>query len=112
MKSSKEAPFHETLPFEKRLILGMDQAQPRNEGSTPGVFPTVQDHPQHAPVLSSHNYQEMECTMSVRLTALSIALVFAAVVAGAQTRTLTLEEATKIALVRNLNVVQAENNAS
>lgn len=50
--------------------------------------------------------------MSVRLTALSIALVFAAVVAGAQTRTLTLEEATKIALVRNLNVVQAENNAS
>jgi outer membrane protein len=50
--------------------------------------------------------------MSVRLTALSIALVFAAVVAGAQTRTLTLEEATKIALERNLNVVQAQNNAS
>ncbi|MBK7257046.1 MAG: TolC family protein [Ignavibacteriae bacterium] len=50
--------------------------------------------------------------MSVRLTALSIALVVAVAVAGAQTRTLTLEEATKIALVRNLNVVQAENNAS
>lgn len=50
--------------------------------------------------------------MSVRLIALSVALVFAAVVAGAQTRTLTLEEATKIALERNLNVVQAENNAS
>ncbi len=50
--------------------------------------------------------------MSVRLTALSIALVFAAVVAGAQTRVLTLDEATKIALQRNLNVVQAENNMS
>ncbi len=50
--------------------------------------------------------------MSVRLIALSVALVFAAVVAGAQTRTLTLDEATKIALERNLNVVQAENNAS
>ena len=50
--------------------------------------------------------------MSVRLIALSIALVFAAVVAGAQTRTLTLDEATKIALVRNLNVVQAQNNIS
>jgi outer membrane protein len=50
--------------------------------------------------------------MSVRLTALSIALVFAAAVAGAQTRTLTLDEATKIALERNLNVVQAQNNAS
>jgi outer membrane protein len=50
--------------------------------------------------------------MSVRLTALSIALVFAAAFAGAQTRILTLDEATKLALERNLNVVQAENNAS
>jgi outer membrane protein len=54
----------------------------------------------------------MEFTMSVRLTALSIALVLATAVAGAQTRTLTLDEATKIALQRNLSVVQAENNMS
>ena len=45
--------------------------------------------------------------MSVRLIALSIALVFAVACGGAQPRTLTLEEAKQIALERNLNVVQA-----
>ena len=48
--------------------------------------------------------------MSVRLIALSIALAFVVACAGAQPRTLTLEEAKQIALQRNLNVVQAQNN--
>lgn len=48
--------------------------------------------------------------MSVRLIALSVAVILAAGLAGAQPKTLTLDEAKRIALERNLNVVQAQNN--
>jgi len=48
--------------------------------------------------------------MSVRLTALSIAIIVATVAAGAQPKILTLEQAKQIGLERNLNVIQAQNN--
>ncbi|MCC6397983.1 MAG: TolC family protein [Bacteroidetes bacterium] len=50
--------------------------------------------------------------MSVRLTALSIAIIVATVAAGAQPKILTLEQAKQIGLERNLNVIQAQNNLS
>lgn len=48
--------------------------------------------------------------MTVRLIALSVAIVLGVLSASAQPRVLTLEEAKQIALERNLNAVQAQNN--
>lgn len=48
--------------------------------------------------------------MSVRLPALSFAILLAVLTAYAQPRTLTLEQAKQIGLERNLNVIQAQND--
>ncbi len=48
--------------------------------------------------------------MTVRLIALSVALILLVVPLPAQPRTLTLEQATQIALERNLSAMQARNN--